>query len=56
MKLRTARSVEHVAYMCEMRNPYRIWLGSMKEKDHSEDLCMGGKILAMDLKETGTEF
>jgi hypothetical protein len=31
--------------MAEIRNAYNILVGNTKERDHSEDLCVDGKII-----------
>jgi len=38
-------SIMHVARMAEIRNAYNILVGNTKERDHSEDLCVDGKII-----------
>jgi hypothetical protein len=29
----------------EMRNLHKVWSENLKERDHSEDLCVNGKII-----------
>jgi hypothetical protein len=31
--------------MGEMRNSYRIWLETLKESDHLEDISVDGKVI-----------
>jgi hypothetical protein len=35
----------YVARMGNMRNAYKIWLKSLKGRDHSEDLGVDGKVI-----------
>jgi len=37
--------VKHVTYMGKLRNLYMVLVGKSKEKDHSEDLGIDGRIL-----------
>jgi hypothetical protein len=39
-----AKNIRFVACMGEIRNAYRIWLGSLKRSNHAEDLGVHGKI------------
>jgi hypothetical protein len=45
MKSRRMRWVGHVACMGAKRNAYRFWWESQKERDHQEDLDVGGRII-----------
>jgi hypothetical protein len=45
IKSRRIRWVEHVAPVGEKRYAYRIWWESQKERDHWEDLDVGGRII-----------
>jgi len=42
--LRTMRGTRHAARMGEMRNAYKILVGNLEAKDHSEDLGVDGRI------------
>jgi hypothetical protein len=39
------RWVGHVAHMGEMRNMYKILVGNLKARDHSDVLGVGGRII-----------
>jgi hypothetical protein len=43
-KPRRMRWVRHAVYMGEIRNPYKILVGNLKGRDHSEDLGIDEKI------------
>jgi hypothetical protein len=45
MKSRRMRWVGHVAQVAEMRIAYKIWLVSLKGRDHSEDVEVNGMII-----------
>jgi hypothetical protein len=45
IKLRRMRWAGHVARMGERRGVYRVWWGSLRERDHLEDLGVGGTII-----------
>jgi hypothetical protein len=38
------RQIGHVSSMGELKYAYGIWLVSFKERDHSEDLGVDGRI------------
>jgi len=42
--------VKHVTYMGQIRNLYVVLVGESKERDHSEDLGIDGRILKYILK------
>jgi hypothetical protein len=42
-KLRRMRLVRHVARIVDIRNTYKILVGKLKGKDHSDDLDVNGK-------------
>jgi len=42
--------VKHVAYMGQIRNLYMVLVRKSKERDHSEDLGIDGRILKWILK------
>jgi hypothetical protein len=44
MKSRVMRWAGHVARMGEMRNSYKILVGYVKGRDHSEDSGVDGKV------------
>jgi hypothetical protein len=43
IKLRKIRGAGHVACMGEMRNAYKILVGELERKNHSEDLGIDGR-------------
>jgi hypothetical protein len=43
IKSRRMRWDGHVARMGKMRNEYKFWLGTMKEREHSKNLGIDGK-------------
>jgi hypothetical protein len=45
IKSRRMRGAGDIARMGERRIAYRIWWESQKERDHWEDLDVGGKII-----------
>jgi hypothetical protein len=45
------RWVRHVTRMGEMRNAYRVFVGSLKARDHLEDLGIDREFFEMDLEE-----
>jgi hypothetical protein len=45
IKSRRMRWVGHVASMKNMRNAYRILVGNLKARGHSEDVGVDGKII-----------
>jgi hypothetical protein len=44
------RWTEHIASLGEIRNTYKILVGSLKERDHSEDLEIDGIVLKYILR------
>jgi hypothetical protein len=39
------RDIGHVACMGEMRNAYKILVGKLVRKNHSDDLGVGGSVI-----------
>jgi cytidylate kinase len=48
IKSRRERWAGHVSDMGEMRNVYKILVGSLKEEVNSENLVVDGKIILQD--------
>jgi hypothetical protein len=44
-KSRRMRWVGHVGQMGEGRNAHRVLVGKLRERDHWEDLGIGGKLI-----------
>jgi hypothetical protein len=47
------RWVGYVACIMKMRGAYRVLLGSLNERDHLEDLGVGGRIILKWIFKTG---
>jgi hypothetical protein len=45
MKPGRMRWTWHIANMGQKRNAYRFWWKSQKERDHQEDLDVGGSVI-----------
>ena len=45
IKLRRVRWAGHVAHMGERRGTYRVLVGNPRERDHSENLGIDGRIV-----------
>jgi hypothetical protein len=45
IRSRTVIWAGHVAHIGEKGNAYRVWWKRQKERDHSEDLDPGGRII-----------
>jgi CRISPR/Cas system-associated protein Cas7 (RAMP superfamily) len=55
IKLRRMRWAGHVAHMVDMKNAYKILVGKPEGKRQSEDTGIYGRIILMDLRETGLD-
>jgi hypothetical protein len=47
IKSRRMRRAGHVARMGEMRNAHKILVGNLKQREHSEDLGVGGSMIVV---------
>ena len=45
VKSRTVRWAGHVVHMGDRRGAYRVWCGNVRERDHLEDLSIGGMLI-----------
>ena len=45
IKSRIMRCVVHVGHMGESRNAQRVLVGKLRERDHWEDLGIGGRLI-----------